>query len=73
MQLKDGLGWQFLVHPFLFMPIPLGFLKCANGTLLPLTVRKSSASMGIQQGKIFSYCSGESDSPNAWDHCHTYG
>lgn len=33
---------------------PLPFLKCANGTLLPLTVRSPSASMNSLQGKKFT-------------------
>src|SRR5580704_209405 len=73
MALKDSANRQFLTHPVFFMRTRLGFLKCANGTLLPLTVRKSSASMRIQLGKTFSYCSGETTSAYAWDHCHTYG
>jgi hypothetical protein len=64
---------QLSAQLFLFIRTPTGFLKCANGTLLPLTARKSSASMGFQLGKTFSYCGGESKPLNAWDHCHTYG
>jgi hypothetical protein len=56
------------IRQFSFMRVPLGFLKCANGPHLPLTVRKSSASMSIRRGKIFSYYCGETNSSNAWDH-----
>src|SRR5208282_2382757 len=72
-RLKDGQSRKFLTHPFVCMRVPLCFLNCANGTLLPLTVRNTSASMWIRLGKIFSFSSGELNPPNARDHCHTYG
>src|SRR4029077_4199440 len=64
---------RFLARPFSFMHTPLGFPYCANGTLLPLTLRESSASMRNPLGKFFSYCSGETKPTNARHYCHFYG
>src|SRR5579859_986750 len=59
---------HFLARPFQFTSLPVGFRKCANGTLLPLTGRNSSASMSIQHGKIFSFSLGAPTSAHAWDY-----
>src|SRR5579863_3915844 len=69
--LKQSSNMQFLAGPFLCSGSPKGFLKCANGTHLPLTVPKSSASMRIKLGKIFSYSSGEQKSADAWNDSHS--
>jgi hypothetical protein len=44
-----------MVGPFSVMQKGVGFPFCANETLLPLTVRKASASMSKQLGKMFSH------------------
>ncbi len=57
-------------QPLECMRTPNGFLKCANGTHLPLTVREASASMGLKQGKIFSCVRGAQIPAYAWNHYH---
>jgi hypothetical protein len=69
-RMESSMKGKFIARQFSFMRTPLGFLKCANEPLLPLTVWKSSAR--IRLGKIFSYCRGETKSSNARDHYPNY-
>src|SRR5713226_561209 len=48
---------------------PLPFLKCANGTLLPLTVRSPSVSMNTQLGKKFTTTPREAGLANGRTDC----